>query len=114
MSTHNKPTRGLQKRHIALWQSHGYYFEQKLNRWEWQRARLFQTVEDIYTQSYVLPYLVPMLENAGANVLIPRERDIQTEEIIVDNDSGIHSSSVYTEKNGSKSWTKGETPVFAN
>ncbi len=60
-------TNGLQNRHIALWQSHGYYYEQKLLRWEWQRARIFQTVEDLYTQSYVLPFLVPMMENAGAN-----------------------------------------------
>ena len=106
------PTNGLQNRHIALWQSHGYYFEQKLNRWEWQRARIFQTVEDLYTQSYVLPFLVPMLENAGANVLMPRERDTQNEEIIVDNDPGIQSST-YTELNGSKSWSAGNTPGFA-
>ena len=58
------PTNGLQNRHIALWQSHGFYYEPKLNRWEWQRARCLQTVEDLYTQSFVLPYLVPMLENA--------------------------------------------------
>ena len=58
------PTNGLQNRHIALWQSHGFYYEAKLDRWEWQRARIFQTVEDLYTQSYVLPFLVPMLENA--------------------------------------------------
>lgn len=56
------PTNGLQNRHIALWQSHGFYYEPKLNRWEWQRARCLQTVEDLYTQSFVLPYLVPMLE----------------------------------------------------
>ena len=80
------PTNGLQNRHIALWQSHGFYYEPKLNRWEWQRARCLQTVEDLYTQSFVLPYLVPMLENAGANVLLPRERDCQTAEIIIDND----------------------------
>lgn len=66
------PTNGLYNRHIAMWQSHGFYYEAKLDRWEWQRARIFQTVEDLYTQSYVLPYLVPMLENAGANVLLPR------------------------------------------
>ncbi|HPB85484.1 MAG TPA: hypothetical protein PLR63_06820, partial [Paludibacteraceae bacterium] len=77
---------GLNGRNIALWQSHGWYYEPKLDRWEWQRARMFQTVEDKYTMSYVLPYLVPMLENAGAHVLMPRERDTQTEEIIVDND----------------------------
>ena len=81
-----KFTSGMEGKHIALWQSHGFYYEQKLLRWEWQRARIFQTVEDLYTQSYVLPFLVPMLENAGAYVLMPRERDIQLNEIIVDND----------------------------
>ncbi len=60
------PTKGLLNRHIAMWQSHGLYYEQGLARWEWQRARMFETVEDLYTQSYVLPFLVPMLENAGA------------------------------------------------
>ena len=48
-----RPTKGLLNRHIAMWQSHGYYYESKLTRWEWQRARIFQTVEDLYTQSYV-------------------------------------------------------------
>ena len=62
----------LDGRNIALWQSHGWYFEQKLDRWEWQRARIFQTVEDLYPQSYVLPFLIPMLENAGAYVMTPR------------------------------------------
>jgi len=33
-----------------------------------------------------------MLENAGANVLVPRERDIQLDEVIVDNDSDIKES----------------------
>ena len=79
--------KGLGGRHIALWQSHGRYFEQSLDRWEWQRATLFQTVEDMFTQSFVLPYLAPMLENAGAYLMMPRERDIQRNEVIVDNDS---------------------------
>lgn len=108
------PTNGLKNRHIALWQSHGYYYEAKLTRWEWQRARIFQTVEDLYTQSYVLPFLVPMLENAGANVLMPRERDCQTEEVIVDNDGCLHGRSVYTEKAGDKSWTQGAGEGFAH
>jgi len=30
--------KGLQDKHLAVWQSHGYYYEQKLLRWEWQRA----------------------------------------------------------------------------
>ena len=42
---------GLDGNIVAMWPSHGWYFEPKLNRWEWQRARLMQTVEDMYTHS---------------------------------------------------------------
>ena len=81
--------KGLSGRHIALWQSHGRYFEAKTDRWEWQRAPVLRTVEDMYTQSYVLPFLIPMLENAGAYVMTPRERDTQAYEIICDNDDAF-------------------------
>ena len=92
LSTLNVPTQGLAGRHVAMWQSHGRYFDQGENVWRWQRSRLWETVEDLFTQSFVLPYLVPMLENAGANVLLPRERDTQLNEIIIDNDEGIDDS----------------------
>lgn len=85
--------KGLSHRNIALWQSHGYYYEQSLDRWEWQRACLFQTVEDMFTQSFVLQFLVPMLENAGAYVMLPRERDFNTDEYIIDNDRSTTSRS---------------------
>ena len=88
--------RGLSGRNIALWQSHGYYYDSGAERWTWQRPCLFQTVEDMYTQSYVLPFLVPMLENAGAYILMPRERDIQTNEVIADND-GSRKAAHYKE-----------------
>jgi hypothetical protein len=113
LSTPFTATEGLQNRHIALWQSHGWYYEQKLDRWEWQRARIFQTVEDLFTQSFVLPYLVPMLENAGANVILPRERDTQRQEVIVDNDPPTMPSQ-YTETTGHEAWTNGENPGFAH
>ena len=92
--------KGLSGRNIAVWQSHGRYFNSDHDRWMWQRACLFQTVEDLYTQSYVLPYLVPMLENAGAYVMLPRERDIQTNEVIADNDltGGGRGTARYSEK----------------
>ncbi|MEN6589273.1 MAG: xanthan lyase, partial [Proteiniphilum sp.] len=105
--------KGLQNNHIALWQSHGWYYEQKLGRWEWQRARIFQTVEDLYTQSYVLPFLVPMLENAGANVLLPRERDYNKQEIIIDN-NGSRGLSAYSETNGREAWRNTDSAGFAN
>lgn len=105
--------KGLQNSHIALWQSHGWYYEQKLMRWEWQRARIFQTVEDLYTQSYVVPFLVPMLENAGAYVAMPRERDYHAYELIVDNDNFTTSRTggKYAE---SGNWTDASLPAFAD
>lgn len=97
------PEQGLAGRHIALWQSHGRYFDQSDNRWKWQRSQLWETCEDLYTQSYVLPYLVPMLENAGAVVLLPRERDVQKVEVTADNDLAAQ----YREENGAQSWRTG-------
>jgi hypothetical protein len=88
----NDPSKGLFGNSIALWHSHGYYFEMALDRWEWQRAKLFGTVEDISMMGYVVPYLTKMLENAGATVFLPRERDIQTHEVIVDNDRSTQGS----------------------
>jgi hypothetical protein len=86
------PVKGLNGRYIALWHSHGYYFDIPLDRWEWQRAKLFGSVEDISVMAYVLPYLAPMLENSGATVFLPRERDIQVNEVIVDNDQSRGAS----------------------
>ena len=76
-------------------------------------GRVFQTVEDLFTQSYVLPYLVPMLENAGANVLVPRERDTQVAEVIIDNDNNCDTS-IYSEINTDKEWQTGSSPGFAH
>ena len=106
LSKQYAPTQGLAGRHIALWQSHGRYFEQDENLWRWQRSRLWEAVEDLFTQSFVLPYLVPMLENAGANVLLPRERDTQINEIIIDNDEGVDNTT-YAEHNGTKKFSEG-------
>ena len=114
LTSPNRPKYGLSNRHIAMWQSHGRYYEAKLDRWEWQRCRLLQTVEDLYTQSYILPFLVPMLEQAGANVLIPRERDWSSFEAIVDNDgNSFQPKAKYNEYNGKESWKNGTGKGFA-
>ena len=77
---------GLDGRHISLWASHGRYYDQDKGFWKWQRPNLFGTTEDLFTQTIVIPYLIPMLENAGCYVFTPRERDWQKQECIVDND----------------------------
>ena len=107
------PTKGLDNRHIALWQSHGYYYDVKRKEWRWQRPRLYGTTEDQFTQSIVLPFVIPMLENAGAVVYTPRERDIQTREVVVDND-GMQSRSEYREIESVKSsWMQSDSVGFA-
>lgn len=88
---------GLSNMNIALWHSHGWFYENTLDRWQWQRSRIFMTVEDLWTMSFVVPYITPMLEHAGARVFLPRERDIQTHEIIVDRD-GSSKGSIYREE----------------
>ena len=90
---------GLDGKHIALWASHGRYYKEyrRGGRWVWQRPNLFCTAEDLLTRSIVTPYLIPMLENAGASVFMPRERDVQPYEVIVDNDTCLSSASSYVE-----------------
>ena len=100
---------GLFDRHIALWQSHGIYYDQKKNKWKWQRPNLFGTNEDLFTQTIVVPYLIPMLERAGAVVYTPRERDWQRNEVIVDNDA----EKGYVEDNGREKWRTTEERGFA-
>ncbi|MCU7496186.1 MAG: xanthan lyase [Ignavibacteria bacterium] len=107
---------GLNERNIVLWQSHGWYYNNQAERWEWQRPRLFESVEDKVPLSFTIPYLIPMLENAGANVFVPRERDIQTNEVVVDNDTkGRENKRYYRESVKGKSirWGTSKLPGFA-
>jgi hypothetical protein len=108
-----KQANGLQNMNIGLWHSHGWYYNNEEDKWEWQRPRLFQSVEDLVPMSFTIQYLIPMLENAGANVYVPRERDIQPNEAVVDNDSGIGKE--YIEKSLDKKhvWKTGEGAAFA-
>ena len=107
-------SRGLQNRHLAVWQSHGRFYKQSKGEWVWQRPRLFATTEDLFTQSIVVPYLIPMLENAGAVVFTPRERDWQRNEVIVDNNTSTRGSS-YLEINYKRKyrWQESQLPGFA-
>lgn len=108
------PDRGLFNQNIVVAHSHGWYYSHKPSRWEWQRPRMFCKVEDLLPFSFCIPYLIPMLENAGANVFVSRERDFQIHEIIVDNDYSPDSTgkSVYLEQD-SKQWQTGAESGFA-
>lgn len=96
--------RGLDGRHIALWQSHGRIYSADKDRWQWQRPSLFCTTEDLFTQSVVVPFLMPMLQNAGAVVYTPRERDMQRECVVVDNDALCGDSRYVQEAEKRRKW----------
>ena len=110
ISQPHKVTHGLQGRHLSLWASHGRFYDQKKGLWRWQRPNLFGTTEDLFTQTIVIPYLIPMLENAGAVVFTPRERDWQTEEVIVDNDGSKRN---YIEVTNHGKWQQAPYQGFA-
>lgn len=103
-------TEGLQNRHLSLWASHGRYYDVKNGVWKWQRPKLFGTTEDLFTQTIVVPYLIPMLENAGAVVFTPRERAWQKEEVIVDNDGSKRN---YIEATSHGRWKDAPMAGFA-
>ncbi|MFH0792923.1 MAG: fibronectin type III domain-containing protein [bacterium] len=120
------PTHGLTDRNIVVWASHGWYYENRGDdrRWQWQRPRLFTSVEDMLPMSFFNPFLLPMLENAGAVVFSCRERDAQLHEVVVDNgdadatpERGTFSTSgafaaspAKGFKNGLAPYTDGENP----
>lgn len=99
---------GLQDRHISLWASHGRFYSISERVWRWQRPYLYCTTEDLLSQTFVVPYLMPMLENAGAILWSPRERDWQRHEVIVDNDTPGRGGS-YVEKTGERPWEEAGT-----
>lgn len=74
--------KGLQGVHMTIWPSHGRYYDHAKKKWRWQRPNLWCTTEDMFTRSFVVPFLLPMLENAGAVAYCPRERDWHPEEML--------------------------------
>ena len=113
VSRPNTITKGLQNRHVAIWASHGRYFDKDKMEWQWQRPKLFATTEDLFTPTIVIPFLIPMLENAGACVFTPRERDWQPREYIIDNDDPECRSN-YSETSTSKPWQDAGIKGFAH
>lgn len=103
---------GLQGKHLSVCSSHGRYYSHQDASWQWQRPYLFCTTEDLLTQTFVVPFLIPMLENAGAVVYSPRERSWQTGEVIVDNDAAA-ANGQYAERQDGGQWQQSAVAGFA-
>ncbi len=104
---------GLDNRHLTIYASHGRYYDRSRNSWQWQRPSLFATTEDLFTPTIVVPYLIPMLENAGAVVYTPRERDWQPHEVIVDNNRSTPGAKYEEVSTGSREWKDAPRRGFA-
>lgn len=79
----------------TVWLSPGHgWFNDDGGAWTTQRGTTNGMVEDFGSVEGIDYYLQHYLKNAGANVWSVRERDVQRQEIIVDNDAGAPS---YTE-----------------
>ncbi|MDX1972912.1 MAG: hypothetical protein SFY68_10315 [Candidatus Sumerlaeia bacterium] len=106
-------TNGLAGSNLVIAASHGWTWHQE-QRWQFQRARVYTTVEDLFPLSSVNPFLIPMLENAGAMVWSARERSYQTAEVIVDNehrDPDFQSTGNW-EVSPFRGWSGGRVPAM--
>ncbi len=93
----------LRGKTIAISPGHGYIYYDSLGRYSTQRSNIKWEgcgscdgiVEDFGSHQIAINYLVPLLEGAGARVVLVRERDTRTKGLVVDDgDSG------YTETSG--------------
>jgi N-acetylmuramoyl-L-alanine amidase len=90
----------------TVWLSPGHGWENSGSGFTTQRGTTNFIVEDFVTAESVDYFLMGYLFNAGANVWSVRERDVNTNEIIVDNDV---ASSGYSETG---IWTTGAAPGY--
>jgi N-acetylmuramoyl-L-alanine amidase len=90
----------------TVWLSPGHGWHNTGNGFVTQRGTTNEIVEDFTTIETINNYLLNYLYNAGANVWSVRERDNNTNEVIVDNDN---LSSGYTETG---TWTTGSLPGY--
>lgn len=97
---------GLSGKTVYLSPGHGFTWTQALNAWATQRGNTHNLVEDLLNAEAALHYLVPMLHNAGAHVVTVRERDMQTQMVVVDDGAAGYSES-------GPGWAKGSNPGYA-
>lgn len=78
----------LEEKTIWLSAGHGWKYDERRKTYKTQRHNSHGLVEDFTTAETINYYLLKYLKQAGANVWTVRERDMNVQEIIVDNDQG--------------------------
>lgn len=90
---------------VILNQAHGWFQD---GSWKVQRTLLYEQIEDLAPAEFITNFVIPMLQNAGAEIQTVRESDSQTQMVIVDN---AQSAPTYVE---SGSWSNSSANGFVN
>ncbi|MHC4391331.1 MAG: golvesin C-terminal-like domain-containing protein, partial [Planctomycetota bacterium] len=103
-----RPSTGaLNGRRIFVSAGHGKHWKDATGTFSFDRGLTHGVREDISNAQTCIDFLIPMLIDAGAEVVTGRERSYQTNEVIVDNDS--NGSPDYVE---SGAWNNGSAPGY--
>jgi len=78
---------------VYLSQCHGWIWSETLSRFATQRPNVFDTVEDFHNPEALNQFLAPYLENAGAATFTVKERDLNPNMAIADNDGEGYAES---------------------
>lgn len=107
-----QPEGALSGASIFVNPGHGWYWNnaEDSQRWLTQRNTVNGIIEDHFNAESVMQYLVPYLWNAGASVYTARERDFQTNEVILEAGRDDVSSPFRAGVNLSGSWIREEAP----
>jgi N-acetylmuramoyl-L-alanine amidase len=97
----------------TVWLSAGHGWLYKHNRWKTQRKNKFGLVEDFGSIEAVNHYLLKYLQNAGANVWTVRERDMNSNEVIVDDEDAGFSTNGYWAKSSSTGYNRSYRYVYS-
>jgi len=86
---------------VFLAPGHGWYYSTNAGRWATQRGLSQGIIEDHANIDFAINYLVPYLQNAGANVYTTRERDMNTNLVIIDNgEAGYSETGSWSDSTG--------------
>ncbi len=105
---------------VYVSQCHGWIWYDSLGHFSTQRGNVYDTVEDFHNPEAANQYLVAYLENAGAKVFTVKDRGMNTDMAVIDNDRPTSQGS-YTESGSGfedghagwghqASWAYGEDP----
>lgn len=102
-----RPAGALSGKTVFLSPGHGWQYSSTLGRWATQRGNSYGLIEDHSNGEAVFLHLARYLHNAGANVWPCRERDMNTNMVIIDNTAAAPDFSytgTWTDSTGAGTW----------